>query len=71
MSLNHKEAILFLIENAEDLSVTPFVIRNLQQLLSQDLLANSAACGQLRQIEVSISKNFHMPLNAPSNNQNN
>lgn len=65
MILNHKEAILFLIENAEDLSVTPFVIRNLHQLLSQDLLANSSACGQLRQIEVSITKTSYMPLNAP------
>ncbi len=65
MILNHKEAILFLIENAEELSVTPFVIRNLHQLLSQDLLSNSFACGQIRQIEVNITKTSYMPLNAP------
>ncbi len=65
MILNHKEAILFLIENAEELSVTPFVIRNLHQLLSQDLLSNSSACGQIRQIEVNITKTSYMPLNAP------
>ncbi|WP_375751311.1 Fic family protein [Vibrio sp. HN007] len=65
MILNHKEAILFLIENAEELSVTPFVIRNLHQLLSQDLLSNTAACGQIRQIEVNITKTSYMPLNAP------
>lgn len=64
MLLNHKEAILFLIENAEELSITPFVIRNLHQLLAQDLLSNSAACGQIRQIEVNITKTSYMPLNA-------
>lgn len=65
MILNHKEAILFLIENAEELAVTPFVIRNLHQLLSQDLLPDSSACGKVRQIEVNISKTSYMPLNAP------
>ncbi|UGA57346.1 Fic family protein [Vibrio sp. VB16] len=65
MILNHKEAILFLIENAEELSVTPFVVRNLHQILSQDLLSNSSACGQIRQVEVSITKTSYMPLNAP------
>lgn len=65
MLLNHKEAILFLIENAEELTVTPLVIRNLHQLLAQDLLSDSAACGNLRQIEVNISKTAYMPLNAP------
>ena len=63
MILNHKEAILFLIENAEELAVTPFVVRNLHQLLSQDLLSNSAACGQIRQIEVNITKTAYIPLN--------
>ncbi|CAH0525098.1 Fic family protein [Vibrio hippocampi] len=65
MILNHKEAILFMIENAEELSVTPFVIRNLHQLLSQDLLSDSAACGQVRQKEVRITKTSYLPLNAP------
>lgn len=65
MILNHKEAILFLIENAEELSITPFVIRNLHQVLSQDLLKNSNACGQIRQIGVKIAKSAYQPLNAP------
>ena len=65
MILNHKEAILFLIENAEELAVTPFVIRNLHQLLSQDLLSDSSACGRIRQIEVNITKTSYMPLSAP------
>ncbi|WED23530.1 Fic family protein [Vibrio sp. JC009] len=64
MILNHKEAILFLIENAEELSITPFVVRNLHQLLSQDLLPDNSSCGQIRQIEVKITKTSYMPLNA-------
>lgn len=65
MILNHKEAILFLIENAEEISVTPFVIRNLHQLLSQDLLSDSSSCGKIRQIEVKITKTSYIPLNSP------
>ncbi|MFV0450116.1 MAG: Fic family protein [Vibrio sp.] len=64
MILNHKEAIMFLIENAEELSVTPFVIRNLHQLLSQDLLPDSLSCGKIRQVEVKITKTSYLPLNA-------
>jgi len=65
MILNHKEAILFLVENAQEISVTPFVIRNLHQLLAQDLLNNANACGRVRQIEVGISKSAYTPLNNP------
>jgi len=63
MILNHKEAILFLVENAIELEVTSFVIRNLHQLLSQDLLSNQHACGKVRQIAVGISRSAYTPLN--------
>ena len=62
MILNHKEGILFLVENATELEVTSFVIRNLHQLLSQDLL-NINACGKVRQIPVGISRSSYIPLN--------
>jgi Fic family protein len=65
MILNHKEAILFLVENALEIEVTPFVIRNLHQLLSQDLIGNPNACGKVRQIEVRISRTAYTPLNNP------
>ncbi|MFT5880563.1 MAG: Fic family protein [Moritella sp.] len=65
MILNHKEAILFLVENALEIEVTPFVIKNLHQLLSQDLLANASACGKVRQMEVGISRSAYIPLNNP------
>lgn len=65
MILNHKEALLFLVENALEIEVTPFVIRNLHQLLAQDLLTNASACGKVRQIEVGISRSAYTPLNNP------
>lgn len=62
MILNHKEAILFLVENAEDITLNNLTIRNLHQLLSQDLLPNPASCGNIRTIEVSIGKSSYKPL---------
>ena len=65
MILNHKEAILFLVENAEEIELNSFTIRNLHYLLSQDLLKNPEACGNVRQIEVTIGKSAYLPLNNP------
>jgi prophage maintenance system killer protein len=62
MIMNHKEAIEFLIENAEEIVLIPFIIRNIHSLLSQDLLANPKACGKIREIEVGISQSAYMPL---------
>lgn len=62
MIMNHKEAIEFLIENAEDISLSPFTLRNIHYLLSQDLLANPNACGREREIEVNIGKSAYTPL---------
>lgn len=65
MIMNHKEAIEFLIENAEEIVVNAFTIRNIHALLSQDLLVNPNACGNVRKIEVSIGKSAYLPLNNP------
>jgi len=65
MIINHKEAILFLIENAEEIALNSFTIRNLHNLLSQDLLANPESCGSVRTIEVNIGKSTYRPLNNP------
>ena len=65
MIINHKEAIEFLIENAENISLSSFTIRNIHYLLSQDLLVNPKACGREREIEVSIGKSAFTPLNNP------
>jgi hypothetical protein len=65
MIMNHKEAIQFIIESAEHITLSPFIIRNIHSLLSQDLLANVNACGAEREIEVFIGKSAYTPLNNP------
>lgn len=65
MIMNHKEAILFLVENAHDIELNSLTIRNLHHLLSQDLLANPEACGNVRTIEVDIGQSTYKPLNNP------
>jgi Fic family protein len=65
MIMNHKEAILFLVENAQEIELTSLTIRNLHHLLSQDLLANPEACGNIRSIEVDIGQSTYKPLNNP------
>ena len=61
MIMNHKEAISFLVENANNIDLTPFTIRNIHNLLSQDLLKNRYACGDVRRIEVDIMKSSYKP----------
>jgi len=65
MIMNHKEAILFLVENAHDIELNSLTIRNLHHLLSQDLLANPEACGNIRILEVDISQSTYKPLSNP------
>jgi len=65
MIMNHKEAILFLVENAEEIPLSSFTIRNIHYLLSQDLLPNPNACGKVRQLAVNIGKSAYLPLNNP------
>ncbi len=65
MIMNHKEAILFLVENARDIELNSFTIFNLHNLLSQDLLANPEACGNIRTIEVDIGKSAYKPVGNP------
>ena len=65
MIMNHKEAILFLVENAQDIELNSLTIRNLHYLLSQDLLANPEACGNIRTLEVDIGHPTYRPLGNP------
>jgi Fic family protein len=65
MIMNHKEAIVFLIENAADIKLDTFTLLNLHNLLSQDLLMDPASCGNVRRIEVNIGKSTYKPLNNP------
>ncbi|WP_422409996.1 Fic family protein [Endozoicomonas sp. ALB122] len=65
MIMNHKEAILFLIENAELIKLDSFTLFNLHNLLSQDLLANPQSCGNIRTVTVEIGKSSYTPLENP------
>ncbi len=65
MIINHKEAILFLVENAQEIELNGFTLFNLHNLLSQDLLANPKACGNIRKIEVTIGKSAYTPIGNP------
>lgn len=65
MIMNHKEAILFLVESAQDIAPNSLTTRNLHHLLSQDLLANPNACGNTRTLEVNIGQSTYKPLDNP------
>ena len=62
MVSNHKEAISFLVENAQDIEPDIRTISTLHHLLSQDLLANPEACGKIRTIAVNIGRSAYMPI---------
>ena len=65
MILNHKGAIEFLVELADDLRFNRYTIFNLHALLANDLLPNQAACGRLRTIAVGIGQSVYFPLEVP------
>lgn len=65
MILNHKAAIEFLVENADELSFSRFHILNLHALLSKNLLSDPSASGRLRTISVGIGKTNYQPLSLP------
>jgi len=65
MILNHKEAIEFLVDNAQDTGFNRYTLLNLHALLSNNLLENPQASGRLRSIAVGISKSVFQPLEVP------
>ena len=66
MILNHKDAIEFLVESAEDVGFNTYTIRNLHALLSNNLLGNPEACGRLREMPVHIGGSTYLPTAVPS-----
>ncbi len=65
MILNHKSAIEFLVETANEINFNRFTMLNLHALLSDNLLGNPEACGQLRKISVGIRGTVYQPLVIP------
>jgi len=65
MILNHKQAIEFLVESADEIGLNRYTILNLHAILSDNLLPNPEACGRLRQIAVGIGGSVYTPLATP------
>ena len=65
MILNHKEAIEFLVNNAEEVGFNRYTTRNLHALLADNLLPDPAAAGRLRRIAVWIGGSVFHPLEVP------
>lgn len=65
MILNHKQAIEFLIEQAQDIGYDMYTFMNLHALLSENLLADPAASGRLRERIVEIGGTVYRPIALP------
>lgn len=65
MIINHKEAIAFMIEHVASLGLHKYRVLNIHALLSNNLLANPRARGQLRQIPVGINQTVYHPPEIP------
>ncbi len=65
MILNHKDAIEFLVDAAEEIGFNRYTILNLHALLAGNLLADPNAAGRLRHIGVGIEGSVFHPLEVP------
>ena len=65
MILNHKDAVEFLVGNAEDIGFNRYTVRNLHAILANNLLADGAAAGRLRHIGVGIEGSVYHPPETP------
>lgn len=65
MILNHKDAIEFLIESAQDIGVNRYTMLNLHALLANNLLSDPLSEGRLRRIPVGIGGSVFHPLEIP------
>lgn len=66
MLLNHKDAIEFMVDAVPEYGVTVSVVRNLQGLLMQSLLANPESIGGIRKSVVNITDSVYIPAQMPS-----
>lgn len=65
MILNHKDAIEFLVDAAEEIGFNRYTILNLHGLLANNLLADPEAVGRLRRVGVGIERSVFHPLEVP------
>lgn len=65
MILNHKAAIEMLADQADEIGFNPYTICSVHALLSDNLLADTAACGRVRSCPVGIGGTVYYPLEIP------
>jgi hypothetical protein len=65
MIVNHKDAIEFLVNDAEEIGFNRYTILNLHGMLAQNLLPDPGAVGRLRRMGVGIGKSTFHPLELP------
>jgi hypothetical protein len=65
MILNHKAAIEFLVQNAEDITFDRHTILNLHAMLAENLLPDPLAAGRVRRIAVGIGQSVYHPPAVP------
>lgn len=65
MIINHKNAIEYMVDSVDEPAISSIQICSLHALLSENLLGDPSACGQLRKIGVGISGSTYQPLENP------
>lgn len=65
MILNHKGAIEYIMDSAEETVISSHDVRSIHGLLSENLLGDPSASGRVRQIAVGIGGTTYMPLENP------
>jgi hypothetical protein len=65
MILNHKAAIEFLVDSADQIDINKQTVLNVHALLSDNLLADPKACGRIRSKMIGIAKSVYHPLAVP------
>ncbi|MEG6549647.1 Fic family protein [Desulfocurvibacter africanus] len=65
MLLNHRDAILYMIENRDSIGVSRFAILNLHGILSRDLMPDPDDEGRLRRKIVKIGRSVYQPPAIP------
>lgn len=65
MILNHKAAIEMLVSSVDDIGFNRYTLCNLHALLAENLLADPAAAGRVRTIDVGITGTVYQPLAIP------
>jgi hypothetical protein len=65
MILNHKAAIEFLVQSADEIAFNRYTILNLHALLADNLIGDPAAAGRVRRERIGIGQSVYHPLESP------